>query len=654
MTKFSGRTFAPKSQPCRGRSGTYSALADSIPYRRAGATYVTLRKAVQKGLQLLSLRDRRRLILVTTAQMATSLLDLVGVLLIGVVAALSLAVVSGDPPSGLVKGLIDKFGWADFEPVYLALALAVTAGLLLMLKSGLNIVLTRRIYRFLANRQALVSGRLASGLLSRPLLEVQRHSSQETAYALTTGVGYSTVFLLGPATVVVTEAALLAVLAFGLLIISPVVTIFAVAFFALVAWVLHRLLSERAGRLGVVASTAEVASYMAVQEALRTYREIVVTDRRVLYVERFQKLRWQVAQVQADLAFFTLVPKYVFEIALVVGAALLAGSQLLTSSLTAAVSVISVFLAAGTRIVPSMLRAQGAVLTIRSSAGQAVPTFELADELHLTDEVIEKAAAAEDTRQLSSRIYAKHPGFVADVRVDAVELHYPGTDVAALWGISLHLPAGKSLALVGPTGAGKSSLADVILGVVKPDRGRVLIGGARPEEALQGWPGAIGYVPQDVAMANGTVRENVGLGLPNEAIDDELVWEALTRAHLADFLQESRNGLDTVIGENGIKLSGGQRQRLGIARALYTRPKLLILDEATSALDAETEKLISETMQELEGSVTTITIAHRLATIRHCDVVLYMEGGRVLASGTFQEVRDMAPRFDLQANLLGL
>jgi ABC-type multidrug transport system fused ATPase/permease subunit len=132
------------------------------------------------------------------------------------------------------------------------------------------------------------------------------------------------------------------------------------------------------------------------------------------------------------------------------------------------------------------------------------------------------------------------------------------------------------------------------------------------------------------------------------------VWEALNRAHLGDFLQDSREGLDTVIGEHGIKLSGGQRQRLGIARALYTRPKLLILDEATSALDAETEQAISQTLQELGGNVTTVTIAHRLATIRHCDIVVYLEGGRVHAQGSFSEVRAMAPEFDKQAQILGL
>jgi ABC-type multidrug transport system fused ATPase/permease subunit len=189
---------------------------------------------------------------------------------------------------------------------------------------------------------------------------------------------------------------------------------------------------------------------------------------------------------------------------------------------------------------------------------------------------------------------------------------------------------------------------------MEPQSGTVTISGVSPREAINRWPGAIAYVPQAVALVEGTVRENVALGLPRDLIDDELVWDALNRAHLADFLSESREGLDTKIGERGFRLSGGQRQRLGIARALYTRPRLLVLDEATSALDAETEQSIVQTLDELEGQVTTITVAHRLATVRRADQMLYLEGGRITARGTFDEVRAQVADFDRQAALLGL
>jgi ABC-type multidrug transport system fused ATPase/permease subunit len=344
------------------------------------------------------------------------------------------------------------------------------------------------------------------------------------------------------------------------------------------------------------------------------------------------------------------------EIALVCGAGLLAVSQLLTNDLSAAVAVIAVFLAAGSRIVPSILRLQGAAITIRSASGMAAPTYELAQELDLAQltSATAESFGSIDPAFIRAHLQKGHQGFDATIAITGVDLCYPGASAPALSAVSLELPAGASLALVGPTGAGKSTLADVILGVLIPDSGVSLIGGLTPAEALAIWPGAVAYVPQDVAMANGSVRENVALGLPVEIIDDDWVWDALNRAHLGKFLRDSREGLDTVIGENGIKLSGGQRQRLGIARALYTRPKLLVLDEATSALDAETEQAISQTLQELEGTVTTVTIAHRLATIRHCDLVVYLEGGRVQAQGSFSEVRAIAPQFDKQAQLLGL
>ena len=180
------------------------------------------------------------------------------------------------------------------------------------------------------------------------------------------------------------------------------------------------------------------------------------------------------------------------------------------------------------------------------------------------------------------------------------------------------------------------------------------IAGLHPSEATLQWPGALAYVPQDIAVIDGTVRSNVALGLPAEIIDDDQIWEALDRAQLGDFLRGEREGIDTVVGEHGVRLSGGQRQRLGLARALFTRPRLLVLDEATSALDAETELAVSQALEQLEGNVTLIIVAHRLATIRHCDQVAYLDDGELKALGSFTEVRERVPGFDRQAELLGL
>jgi ABC-type multidrug transport system fused ATPase/permease subunit len=608
------------------------------------------------SLHLLSKRDRRRLALITGAQMSTAFLDLFGVLLIGLVTALSLSSIGSAAQPEIVQNVLITLGVSQADPVTLTLILASTAGFLLVTKSVLNMLLTRLVLRFLANRQAMVSGRLAAGLLARPLLEVQQHSSQQTVYTLTSGVGAATLSILGQGTIALSEITLLVVLAVGMLTISPVVTLFTIVFFLLISFTLQRFLATKAAGFGRRSADINVKVYETVQEALRTYREAVVSQRRGLYVQRFQDLCRKAAVNTTQMQFVIIIPKYVLEIALICGTALLAVSQLLTRDVSAAVGIIAIFLAAGSRIVPSILRLQQASIQIRSAAGAAEPTYSLAQELdlaHLSSANAESFGSI-DPATIKNHLQKGYPGFDASILITEVDLSYPGTSTPALSSVSLALPAGSSLAIVGPTGAGKSTLADLILGVLIPDSGVALIGGLTPAEALATQPGAVAYVPQDVAMANGTIRENVALGLPVEIIDDDWVWDALNRAHLGEFLRVAREGLDTVIGENGIKLSGGQRQRLGIARALYSHPKLVVFDEATSALDSETEQAISQTLQELEGAVTTVTIAHRLATIRHCDLVVYLEGGRVQAQGSFSEVRVMSPQFDKQARLLGL
>jgi ATP-binding cassette, subfamily B, bacterial PglK len=507
-------------------------------------------------------------------------------------------VISGELP-GQVTLLLQAAGVDDADAITLAVVLALIAGFLFIAKSIVSYLVMRRSYRFLANRQAVVSSKLASLLLSRSILDVQRRPSQETAYALTQGANAATIGVLGSGVVVATEIAVIFVVLIAILAVDVFVALFSVVFFTLIALLLYRLLANWASRLGREQSAAEIASIASVQESLRTYREVVVTGRRGFYVDRFQALRWRAARVQADLQIVSQIPKYVFEVALVLGGALLAFSQFWTKDVIAAVAVIAVFLAATSRITPALLRLQAAVLGIRSSSGVARPTLELAREL------FQSTSGDQLDRDVMQRIVtsmdAGHPGFNSKVDVVNVSIRYPGSTEAAAEHVTLHVPAGSSLALVGPTGAGKSTLVDLILGVLTPDEGLVEIGGVTPNEATSRWPGALAYVPQDIAVVNGTVRSNVAIGLPEDLVSDDQVWEALDRAQLGVFLRGERDGLDTVVGEHGVRLSGGQRQRLGLARALYTRPKLLVLDEATSALDAETELAVSQSSRFTRG-----------------------------------------------------
>ena len=612
---------------------------------------MSVRQAIKSALGLLNRRDRRLLSLSIAIQMATSLLDLVGVLLIGLVGALAVTVVQSQPPPATVSSTADILGLGGLDGKQLIVALAGAAAVVLLTKSVVSSYLTRRVFIFLANRQALVSARLTKALLSRPLTFLQRRSSQMTAYALIQGAGLATIQILGQMAIAVTEATLLVVLAIALLFLDPIVTLAAIAFFALVAWGLQRALGSWAARLGRDGAAADIASLNAVQEALSSYREVSVSHRRALYVERIQALRWEAAKVAADVTFVGLLPKYIFEAALVVAGFALAGVLFATQDAVTAVGTLALFLAAGSRVTPSLLRLQGAALSLRGAAGGAVPTFALAEDLGRPLDAPEDAVSAEE---IVASIESGYPGFEGSVRISGASFTYPGAQEPAIDGVSLALNSGRSLALVGASGAGKSTLADLILGLLDPESGSVTVSGLGPSDAIGRWPGAIAYVPQETVLANASIRENVALGLPGEFIDDDRVWDALRRAHLEIYLREERDGLDTQIGEGGLKLSGGQRQRLGIARALYSGPKLLVLDEATSALDADTETSISRMISELEGEVTTIVIAHRLSTVRHVDSIYYLEGGRVSAFGTFNEVLAAVPAFRRQAALMGL
>jgi ABC-type multidrug transport system fused ATPase/permease subunit len=612
---------------------------------------VKVREAIRESLSLLTSRDRRFLWVAIAIQMSTSFLDLIGVLLLGVVAALAVTTVQSQPAPAIVTSVAEALGLGGLSDQALVAVLAGVAAIVLLSKSVFSSLLTRRVFIFLANRQALVSARLARELLSRPLLFLQSRSSQETAYALIQGAGSATISILGQLVIVATEAALLVVLGVALLFIDPLVTVGVVIFFALVALILQRIMGSWASRLGREGAEADIASLNTIQDALLTYREISVLNRRETYINRFQDLRWRSASVNADRTFILQAPKYVFEAAMVVGGVALAGVLFLTKDSVAAVATLALYLVAASRVMPSLLRLQGAALTLRDNAAAAAPTFALAEELGRPT-----ADAVVDVKSHDESI---PPGGWNEARpisisLDSVSLTYPGADRPAVADVTLEVSPGSSMALVGRSGAGKSSLVDLLLGVIEPDRGNVRLSGLSPRELIAERPGSIGYVPQMVSLVQGTLRDNVALGLPEGLVTDAQIRHALARAHLDEAFGRERSGLDTWVGENGVKLSGGQRQRIGIARALLLDPSLIVLDEATSSLDAETEQAITETIRSLQGTVTVFIIAHRLSTVRDVDQVAYLESGSLVGTGTFDVLVGKIPALARQAKLMGL
>ena len=367
-------------------------------------------------------------------------------------------------------------------------------------------------------------------------------------------------------------------------------------------------------------------------------------DRREFYAKEIGDIRHQLSKSLAELQFLPNISKYAIEIALVLGALILAVIQFVLTDATQAIAILSIFLAAGSRIAPALMRVQQGAIQIKSSLGVANPALELIEEL---ENILESKFSDID---LDSR----YIGFNGEIEVNSVSMQYPSSKGFSLDNINLSIKNGEFVAIVGPSGSGKTTLVDIILGILHPKSGKVLISGLSPLHAINKWPGAIGYVPQNVAIFNSSIRENIGLGYSLSSIREDYVENAIRIANLIEFVGEAPNGLSTNVGERGTKLSGGQRQRIGIARAMYTKPRVLILDEATSSLDSQTEKNISDAILAFKGEMTLIVIAHRLSTVKAADRVIYLHQGSIKHVGTFEEVRNAVANFDEQAKLMGL
>lgn len=603
-----------------------------------------LNSIVFRCIQVLPRTDRKKIVLVVVLQITLTFLDLVGVGVIGVIGALSIRGVQSLPPGDRVSAFLKFLGLGEVSFQNQVAILAGCASLVLIFRTVLSILITRRTFFFLSRRGAVISSNLVSRLLSQSIIMVQVKSSQETVYAVTTGVTAITLGVIGTSITIVADSSLLIIMIIALLVVDPLIALTSVLFFGSLGYALHRQMNVKAYDLGYLNSELSIASNERIIEALQAYRELVVRNRLDYYGREIKKLRLKLADVLAEIQFMPNVSKYVIESGIVLGAVVIAGVQFMLQDARQAVATLAIFLAAGTRIAPAIMRLQQSLVQLRGGIGSSKPTLDL----------IQSLAGVLDPIIVDDLLDTEHSGFTSEVSLKSIDFKYPGSELSALKSVDLEMSQGESVALVGPSGAGKTSIVDILLGVLTPGRGSVLISGLPPLEASAKWPGAIAYVPQEVTIVNGTVRENVAMGYPKEIIRDDMVWEALEIAQLADFVRGLPLALDTPVGERGTRISGGQRQRLGIARAMLTRPKLLVLDEATSALDGQTQSDISGAIKELHGLVTVIMIAHRLSTVQHSDQVIYMSEGKIIASGTFQEVRLKVTDFDKQAKLMGL
>ena len=603
-----------------------------------------LHKQLRVIFRLFDYKDKQKLLLVTLIQILLSLLDLFGVALIGVVGVLAISGIQAKPSTSAIYSILEILNLDsmpfEFQVAYLGF-FAVTA---FIIKTFASAILTRRTIIYISRKGSFLATELLSAILSKPINQINKFTHQELIF--TTSQAFNTLItgVVGKCIIIIADAALLVVLFIGLVIVDTAMSISVLLVFTFLGYSINNLMKTKAVKMGSDLTNLTVENNEKTQEILNTYRESVVRNTRYFYLKQIEKIKIDLSKLVALQQYIPNLNRYIIESVVIVGALLVAGTQFFLYDASKAIGNLAVFLAAATRIAPAVLRIQQSLLTINIGIGSTEQTLTIIEHFSRGDSQIITDKTPDFT----------YSGFSAEVKVNQLCFKYNLDSNFNLENLNLDIGAGKLVAITGSSGAGKTTLVDLLLGVHIPTSGDIYISGLSPLDAFQKWPGATAYVPQDTVIVNGNIWENIALGFDYNPEHEKYVNEALKLSNLEDYVQSLPEGLLTKVGDRGHKLSGGQRQRLGIARALFTKPKLLVLDEATSSLDAQTESYITEAIKSLKGKTTIIMIAHRLSSVRNADQVIFINNGMIESIGTFEEVRKEVPNFDKQANLMGL
>jgi len=566
--------------------------------------------------RLLETRDNVKLLLVSLFQVLLSIIELFGIALIGMLVVLATTSQNSSTP-GYVSVILRQTQLDQFNLQTQFLLIGFLATFLLSLKSVMMVITLRKIAYFLSRRSAELSKVLLSKLLSSSLEDLNKKSRQQSLYAVTGGVSQVTSGVITRCINLVGDSATLIIVLIGLLLIDIVIALSSFFIFGLIGFSLYLFQRNTAKKLGIYQTQLSIQSGQEVHEVLGSFREIFVKNRGHFYAEKIGDTRLAFSASQTRLFLMSTYSKYILELSVTLGALLVAIFQLTFFGGPQAIASLGLFLAAGLRLAPAMMRLQYNLVEIRVALSGAEDTIQLHRRLA-------SLSLSPESRQAQSVDY---PGFEPTIKFDNVSFTYRTNTSPTLRGVSLSIPAGSFSAIIGASGSGKSTLVDTLLGINQQELGTVHISGVSPIEAIRTWPGAIGYVPQDVQIIRGTIRENIALGFPIGLFPESMFWKALEASRLSEFVQAQPLGIDAQVGDRGVNLSGGQRQRLGIARAMLTQPRLLVLDEATSALDSNTEREFTEALLQLQGKVTLVVIAHRLSTVASASLIFQMNEG---------------------------
>jgi ABC-type bacteriocin/lantibiotic exporter with double-glycine peptidase domain len=568
--------------------------------------------------RLLNKKDRIKFLILTSLQTSLSILDALGVFLIGILGSLGFNGAVSRAPGTRVNSLLEILHINNFSLQTQCTILGSAAAIVLISKTILSVFVSRKILFFLSIRAAQTTQHLTKQLLEKPLIDIQSKSMQENIYIVTSGVSNIIQGILGAIAMLISDTILLVILLVTLFIAEPSTALITLILFGGVLYVLYSVLQKKAKLLGVKQAKLSIKSSELLREVLSSYRQSVVSGRRGYYSNEVGVKQMELAKINAEVSFFPNISKYSLEIVVVISTLLIAALQFIQSDADHAVAVLSIFLASSTRIAPAILRLQQNLISIKTLSGSALESLTFAETL----------SRYKNNTKLSP-FNIVHDGFIPKVEVQNIRMIYPGGDKLILNDVNFSLKEFSISALVGKSGAGKTTLVDIILGIHNPISGKVTISKVPPSEATNKWPGAVAYVPQDIKIINGTIKENIIVGYANNEIKEVHVREAIEKARLTEFVATLPNGLETYIGDGGSFLSGGQKQRLGIARALLTRPKLLILDEATNAMDERTESEFFQILHKLKEDMTVIIIAHNVTAARNAETILSIVDGEL-------------------------
>lgn len=372
-------------------------------------------------------------------------------------------------------------------------------------------------------------------------------------------------------------------------------------------------------RLGELQRSTATGKTKTLLQAFGGIKDIKVMSKEEYFCAMFQNFHFQENSAAKKSEFLAKFPKYVTEAIIMVAMLAVVAIRIgIGADIAEFISILSVYAIAAVRLLPSTNRI---IENMNIISGRKVFVDSLYNNMHIVKEY--------ESRVQEDKKVEDFP-FNKDIRVEGLFYKYPEAKDMLFENVSLTISKNESVAFVGGSGAGKTTLADIILGLLPPESGSVLVDSRNIKDNIEGWHHILGYVPQSIYLTDDTIRNNVAFGTSGKLINDADVWRALESAQLTEFVQSLPNGLDTIVGDRGVRLSGGQRQRIGIARALFSNPQVLVLDEATSALDYETEKAIMEAIESLKGKITMIIIAHRLSTIRNCDKIFEVQNGRIV------------------------